>query len=112
MYEEQRAKVVRVIDGDTIEFFIDCGYYSWTQQRIRVREVDCPEKKDAARWMAARLFTVEWLDRYAQPYVMLMPQKSSDEVFQQTFARFIAHVFSMDFKHSLAYDLTAAGHIK
>lgn len=112
MFEEYRAKLVRVIDGDTVVFLIDQGFYNWTEQHIRVNGVDCPERTDRVRWAAATDFTLSWLDEHAQPYVLLTPQKVSDDVFRQTFARFVAGVYSMDKEHSLAADLIAEGHIK
>lgn len=39
----RKAKVVRVIDGDTIEVDIDLGFYSTIRQRIRLLRVNCDE---------------------------------------------------------------------
>lgn len=44
MYE-YRAKVVRVIDGDTIECEIDLGFYVKTIQRLRLLHINAPEIK-------------------------------------------------------------------
>ena len=41
-----RAQVVRVIDGDTIDFDIDLGFSTWVhKQRIRLYGIDAPEVK-------------------------------------------------------------------
>lgn len=112
MYDEYRAKVVRVIDGDTVVLHIDQGFYSWTEQRIRVDGVDCPEREDHELWFLARQFTVNWLEEHARPYITLRPRKTTDLVFIETFARFKGAITSMDRARSLADDLIAAGHIK
>jgi micrococcal nuclease len=45
MYE-YRAKVVRVIDGDTIDFDIDLGFSTWQHtERVRLYGIDAPEVK-------------------------------------------------------------------
>jgi len=67
MYE-YRATLRRVIDGDTIEVTLDHGCRLLSNQTIRFRGVNAPERKtptraagDAARaWMIERLPRSEW----------------------------------------------------
>jgi len=40
---EYKAKVLRVIDGDTYEVLIDLGLHSFRREKIRLRDVDTPE---------------------------------------------------------------------
>ena len=42
MYE-YRAKLVRVVDGDTVDALIDCGFSLFTRQRIRLLGINTPE---------------------------------------------------------------------
>jgi len=42
MYE-YKAKVIRVIDGDTFEAEIDCGFSITVTQTLRLRGIDTPE---------------------------------------------------------------------
>lgn len=42
MYE-YKAKLDRVVDGDTLDVFIDLGFKMTTNQRIRLAHVDTPE---------------------------------------------------------------------
>lgn len=62
MYQ-YKAKVERVVDGDTIDLIIDLGFKITTHQRIRLAEINTPEifsvKKDSPEYekgMAAKLF--------------------------------------------------------
>ena len=41
----RKSKVIRVIDGDTIECEIDLGYSITTRQRFRIKGIDTPELK-------------------------------------------------------------------
>lgn len=38
-----KAKVVRVVDGDTFDVMVDLGFYIYHQIRVRLRGVDTPE---------------------------------------------------------------------
>lgn len=42
MYE-YTAKVLRVVDGDTLDLSIDLGFDIWTTQRVRLLGIDTPE---------------------------------------------------------------------
>lgn len=44
MYE-YKAKVIEVIDGDTIDVVIDLGFDIFTNKRIRLAGIDCPETR-------------------------------------------------------------------
>ena len=45
MYQ-YRATVHRVVDGDTIDFDIDLGFYTWIlDQRVRLIDIDTPETR-------------------------------------------------------------------
>jgi micrococcal nuclease len=39
-----RAKLLRVVDGDTIDVSIDLGFRTHCSQRLRLVEVDTPER--------------------------------------------------------------------
>ena len=44
MYEYM-AKIVRVIDADTIELSIDLGFHTWRVEKVRILDYDAPEIK-------------------------------------------------------------------
>lgn len=54
------AKIRRVIDGDTIDLVIDLGFRITTVQRIRLIDVDTPERGHPD-WAAATAYTQEWV---------------------------------------------------
>ena len=44
MYE-YNAKLIRVIDGDTVDASIDLGFDVWVKKRIRLHGIDAPESR-------------------------------------------------------------------
>ena len=65
MYE-YKCKLVKVVDGDTIDIDIDLGFGVWLQnQRIRMYGIDTPESRtsddiEKVYGNAAKLFLVKW----------------------------------------------------
>ena len=58
MYE-YLAKLVRVVDGDTVDAMIDCGFSTFKKERIRLYGIDTPEcrtrdKAEKKRGLAAK----------------------------------------------------------
>ena len=39
------AKLVRVVDGDTVDALIDLGFDTWTKKRIRLYGINAPESR-------------------------------------------------------------------
>ena len=65
MYE-YKCKLVRVVDGDTVDIDIDLGFGVWLRkQRIRMYGIDTPESRtsddvEKIYGLAAKEFLVEW----------------------------------------------------
>ena len=63
---EYKCKLVKVVDGDTVDVDIDLGFGVWLQnQRIRLYGIDTPESRtsDATEkiyGMAAKEFLTKW----------------------------------------------------
>jgi len=64
---EYRARLVRVVDGDTYDLTIDLGLRVQTKARVRLRGVDTPEtygvRRGSDEWTrgrAAKDFVLEW----------------------------------------------------
>ena len=58
MYEYS-AEVLRVVDGDTVDVLIDCGFSTFRKERIRLHGIDAPEsrtrdKEEKVRGLAAK----------------------------------------------------------
>ncbi|RLA42168.1 MAG: hypothetical protein DRQ64_00300 [Gammaproteobacteria bacterium] len=67
-----KAKVLRVVDGDTIDLEIDLGFRQFGKHRCRLHGIDTPEtygvKKDSVEYKAgwaAKDAVLKWLDQWA-----------------------------------------------
>ena len=65
-YNFRVTKIVKVLDGDTIDVLIDLGFDLYKKERVRIAGVDTPEKRtrdleekelgiDATNWMKDKL---------------------------------------------------------
>lgn len=62
---EYKAKIINVVDGDTIDVIIDLGFYVTTEQRMRLNGLDTPElnsKDEIERSLAqiAKIYLNTW----------------------------------------------------
>ena len=58
MYEYS-AQVLRVVDGDTVDVLIDCGFSTFRKERVRLYGINAPEsrtrdKEEKIRGLAAK----------------------------------------------------------
>ena len=60
---EYRAKLVKVVDGDTIDLDIDLGFNIHIRERVRLYGVNTPEVRGSEKksGMAAKAFVKWWL---------------------------------------------------
>lgn len=101
-----KAKVKKIIDGDTVKFIIDRGFYDYSVMNIRLARIDAPEKrKGETEGFAAK----EWLE-------LLIPVGAT--VLLQTFKhgkyRWVAELYIQDangeFTKNISDELVKAGH--
>lgn len=112
MYE-YKAKLERVVDGDTLDLVIDLGFKMTTEQRIRLKGVDTPEiwrqKKDSDEYKAGMA---------AVQYVKKRLEQNHNEMIIRTgkltgvYGRYIGEVILADSKKSLNQELIDTGHAK
>jgi micrococcal nuclease len=41
-----RARCIYVVDGDTVDLYVDTGFHSFRQERFRLHGIDTPELRD------------------------------------------------------------------
>jgi len=81
------AKVLRIVDGDTIDLMIDCGFDIHTRQRIRLARVDTPEVRgeEKIEGIKAKAFVEDFLHGVEQ--VQVTTQKAKGK-----FGRYIGEI--------------------
>lgn len=64
MYE-YNAVITNVVDGDTFDLDIDLGFHIWIRERVRLLNIDCPEKnaRNGQDEKRAGLYVTEWAKR-------------------------------------------------
>lgn len=97
-----QARVVRIIDGDTILLSVDLGFSVDARVPIRVANVNAPEMNTPGG-RAAELFAMTLLG--ANPYVVLTTE------FDRTFERYVGTITLPD-GTDYGDALVAAGHAK
>ena len=41
-----RARCLKVVDGDTVDLYVDMGFHSYRKERFRLLDIDTPELRD------------------------------------------------------------------
>lgn len=69
------ATVDRVVDGDTVDAFVDLGFSTWKKVRIRLMGIDAWESRtrdleEKAKGLAAKEYLVELFKLYDNKFVL------------------------------------------
>ena len=103
------ARVVRVIDGDTIDVDIDLGFGTWLHsRRLRLFGLDTPEK-NTPEGVKAKQFTVDWVSKSINKDGMLVVRTLSDK--PDKYGRILASVYGAT-SVSLNDELLSSGNAK
>ena len=62
-----KARVLNIVDGDTLDILIDLGFNITIKERVRLYGVDTPESRtrnleEKKKGLAAKQFVKDWLD--------------------------------------------------
>lgn len=99
-----KAKCTNVIDGDTIDVKIDLGFKTYSERRVRLLNVDTPERGQE-NYKEATQFTT---DAVLGKEILIQTYKSD------VFGRYLANVFYLENEEyrSLRNELTSRDLIK
>ncbi len=87
-----RAKINRVVDGDTIDFDIDLGFGVWLhKQRIRLARIDAPELRGEERkaGLKAKAYVEDEIEAFETVVQTIEDKKGK-------YGRWIAEVWYLD----------------
>lgn len=102
-----RAKIVRAVDGDTIDVVIDAGFRATRTERLRLVGLNCPEVHGATKAAgdAAKAFTQAWLtEAGTTDWPLILRTEKSD-----AFGRYLARCWRVSDGACLNADLIANG---
>lgn len=86
-----RAKVIRVVDGDTLDVRIDQGFRSWRLERLRLFGIDTPETRGEEReeGLRSKDYVQAWLEERNNDVIIRTSESDS-------FGRWLAKVYDED----------------
>ena len=89
------AKVLKVVDGDTLDLMIDLGFNIHHKIRVRLFGVNTPESrtkdlKEKELGLKAKSFTLDWLTNHDWVFVNTIPDKNDK------YGRVLAKIYSSD----------------
>jgi micrococcal nuclease len=99
-----RAKLLRVIDGDTVDLEVDLGLETYRRVKCRLYGLNAPEKstdagKAAAKWLTERMGQVKTL------YVQTIKDRT------EKYGRYLVILFDADGLHeAINTEMVDAGH--
>ena len=111
---QYKAKLIRVVDGDTIDFEVDLGFRVKKDVRVRLVGVNTPEiysvKKDSEEYqegMKAKQFVENWIEnnKNEDGYIRLATLKGKTG----KYGRWLADVGSLKNENLLVEDIKVAG---
>ncbi len=109
MYE-YKAEIRRVVDGDTVDVTIDCGFNIHIKERVRLSGIDTPECRtrdleEKARGLAAKNRLIEILESFGNKFVIktFIDKKGK-------FGRLLGELISEDGKQNANQMLIKEGH--
>jgi len=73
---EYNAKVIKVVDGDTVDAMVDLGFSVWKKIRIRLSGINAPESRtrdleEKKRGLAAKARLIELLKESKDEFTLI-----------------------------------------
>lgn len=119
---EYHAKLVEVVDGDTVHVDLDLGVDEHRMMTLRLYGLDAPEKLGATKvaGVMARNYVVAWFAEWCPPQVVgrtpagdpILASVAFVRTFKnrtEKYGRYLADVYSLDESHWLNRDLIDSG---
>ena len=102
------AKLLRVVDGDTIDFMTDLGFGVFKKIRVRLHDIDTWEMRgeNKEKGKAAKVFVEQFLSNQKNITIKTFKDKTGK------YGRYLAKVFINDGSVNLGEELAKNGHRK
>ncbi|MEU7278619.1 thermonuclease family protein [Streptomyces sp. NPDC045431] len=102
------AKILAIVDGDTVDTELDLGFDIVTHQRIRLLGVNAPEKNTQAG-RDARQFVIDWVKQHAPEITLHTVQTAKGSEAREKYGRYLGTLTAAAASESLNDTLIAAG---
>lgn len=74
---EYNAKIINVVDGDTFDLDIDVGFHITLRERVRLLDINTPEKRGNVE-KEAGLAVTSWAQKFIGRQVTIKSKKGTD----------------------------------
>jgi len=106
----RQARVVRVVDGDTIDLAIDLGFDVWVRERVRLAGVDAYESRtrdlvEKAKGLRATGFVEQWCAGHGMQVMLHSTNFATGK-----FGRILGVIYDLSGSDCLNDTLIAEGH--
>ena len=101
-----KAKVIKVVDGDTIDCNVDLGFHMTAKIRFRLAKINTPEVRgiEKKEGLAAKEWLINFLEQI--DYNIIVKTKKTGK-----YGRWIGHLYvNEDDVDSISDELVKAGH--
>jgi micrococcal nuclease len=107
MYEYP-AKVLEIVDGDTVDTEIDLGFEVTTHQRIRLYGINAAEKYTQPG-RDARQFVIDWVMKHGPAFTLTTKQTAHGSDAREKYGRYLGTLTANSASESLNSALVKAG---
>ena len=103
VYEYENVRLIRVIDGDTVELEIDLGNRIWWRDSFRLAGINCPEMSGDTKIAgdAAKIY----LEKLLQDGIRLVRTDKPDK-----FGRWLVTIYNASVNESINSRMVLRGH--
>ncbi len=73
---EYKAKILRIVDGDTVDAMVDLGFNTWKKVRIRMYGINAPESRtrdleEKKKGLVAKARLIEILNEVDNEFILI-----------------------------------------
>jgi len=100
MYQ-YKAVITNVVDGDTFDMDIDLGFHIHIHERVRLLDVDTPEKfgKEKELGLIMKQYAT---DKFLNKEVVIKSEKLDEAANTDSFGRWLVKVYVPDYKYDIS----------
>ena len=106
MYQ-YKAKILNIVDGDTFDVDIDLGFHIHIHERVRLLNVDTPEKFGAEAGLGA-IVRYYAIDNFLNKEIIIRSEKNEEAAKTDSFGRWLVET-TLDNGKSIAQIYTELG---
>lgn len=88
-----KAQLIKVVDADTVDLYVDLGFHLYSEKRVRLLNVDAPERF-TKRGKELTKFVKNWFDNNGDDVILASEKLDS-------FGRCLGIIYTHDGTHSL-----------